>query len=82
MRITRHLLVVFLVLAGVILLPANTRLGVFLVFDVAGGPTDNLDVDPENSPLVPCRTLSADASYFLPELMEQPGGIIIGTNTI
>ena len=82
MRNSKRFLLTLFVLAGAILLLANTRLGVFLVFDAVGGSTDNLDVDPANGPFVLSRSLSADSNYILPELVEQPSGIVFDTNTI
>lgn len=76
---------IFIFLATIVssaLLLANTRLGVFLVFDVLGGSTDNLVTDSNAGPLNISRSLLADSSFTLPDELEQPSGIIVDESTV
>lgn len=62
----------------------NTRLGVFLVFDVVGdlSGSDNLATDTQNGPLKVTRWLAATNTINVPATLEQASGIQVGPNVI
>jgi len=82
MKSSKGLLLALFVLLAALLLLSTTRLGVFLIFDLVGGSTDNLDVEPDNSPLLLSRKLSAESTYDLPTVVEQASGIVFSEDTI
>ncbi len=69
-------------IVGMVLFLGNTRLGVFIVFDVLGGSTDNLDTNPKNGPVEITRYLEANSKFKLPKKVEQASGIILDEENV
>ncbi|NKB32439.1 MAG: hypothetical protein GKR91_05010 [Pseudomonadales bacterium] len=82
MNTSTKILIVLATIVGFALVLANTRVGVFLVFDVVGGSTDNLVTDTSTGPLSTSRSILADSRFSLPPELEQPSGIVVDESTV